>query len=133
VSGKKSTRVNGEDDSPLFLLLACRRRRSLQARWSLQELRTSTVELAGAPDAGGRAGGGWDNTHREGGPTPRGSDCVPWMDARNGGSGRERNGSVSFPVARCGDLDAKSELEAGYRSGSVPQCGQSNAEIKIRH
>jgi hypothetical protein len=51
------------------------------------------------------------------------------MDARNGGSGRERDGSVSFPVARCGDFDGKSELEAAYRSGSVPRCGQSNHVI----
>jgi hypothetical protein len=54
-----------------------------------------------------------------------GSGSVHWMDARNGGSGRELKRSVSFPVPRCGDFDAKSELQAGYRSGSVHRCGQS--------
>jgi hypothetical protein len=53
-----------------------------------------------------------------------GSGSVHWMDARNGGSGRELKRPVSFPVPRCGDFDAKSELRAGYRFGSVHRCGQ---------
>jgi hypothetical protein len=139
--GSSSTggRAEGGGDAASFSPLPFRRRRALH-QLPIRGLRSTPLLRSGAPwrrhwccrqapvpDVSGRAGGGWDSAHREGGPTPRGCGCVPWMDARNGGSGRERDSSVSFLVARCGDFDGKSELEAAYRSGSVPQCGQSEA------